>query len=272
MKKRGAIPRFFLFVNFTYIRYVKQILHKLAQIKMPKLSSINSFFIVIILVYLGFQSSNQQDMQKYILENPEVLMQSVNNYHEEQKKKQQENASDIIKQSADKVYKNPNDARIIKGTGKIKLVEFYDYSCGYCKKMSATVEQALNDYNDIEVIYKEMPILGPRSTMLAAASSTFYQMKPGKFLEFHKALFNLGNNISVDSIADFAQQYGADKHLFSEKINRILSDKKHYESNIRLAMSLGIQATPVTIVNNKLIPGYLNYDQFKNIIDSQYAN
>ena len=219
---------------------------------------------------MGFQSTNKDEYKEFILKNPEVIIESVNNYHEAKNAQQMESASDFIAKNYKVIYEDSRDARVKKGSGKIKIVEFFDYSCGYCRKMFDVLEKAFKENDDIEIVYKEFPILSKRSYILAVASSVFYNLKPNDFLAFHKDLFYLAENVSKEDLADLALKHGADKQAFSEKFDSVMSDKKYFEPSMKLAMELGVQATPVTIVNNKMIPGYVNYEQFAEVIKSQY--
>ena len=47
--------------------------------------------------------------------------------------------------------------------GPVTIVEFFDYACGYCKKVHATVDQLLAEDKKVRLIFKEYPILGQAS-------------------------------------------------------------------------------------------------------------
>ena len=49
------------------------------------------------------------------------------------------------------------------------LVEFFDYRCGFCKKAHGTVAQLLKDDPRIQVVYKDLPVLGEESVFAAKA-------------------------------------------------------------------------------------------------------
>ena len=60
--------------------------------------------------------------------------------------------------------------------GKVTLVEFTDYACGYCRGSVADVDALIAANPDLKVVVRELPILTPESAdaarMAIAGSST----------------------------------------------------------------------------------------------------
>ena len=47
--------------------------------------------------------------------------------------------------------------------GKVTIVEFYDYNCGYCKRAQDDMLALTAADPDLRFVLKEFPILGPDS-------------------------------------------------------------------------------------------------------------
>lgn len=81
----------------------------------------------------------------------------------------------------------------IKGgeNAKIKVVEFSDFECPYCKQATPTVNSVLEKYgDDISLEYRHYPLsFHPNADR--AAQSTECALEQGKFWQMHDKLFGL---------------------------------------------------------------------------------
>src|SRR5579863_4698196 len=70
----------------------------------------------------------------------------------------------------------------------LRIVEYFDYNCPYCKKIAPDLERLLAQDGKIALVYKEWPILGDVSVIAArAALAARWQ---GKYLAAHDALMH----------------------------------------------------------------------------------
>src|SRR5215218_4653927 len=112
----------------------------------------------------------QSIIRAYLETHPEVIREALQELEHRQaveaqtatKKKIGERAKEIYRASGDLVLGNPK--------GKITVVEFFDYNCGYCKKAIPEVEKLIQSDKDVRVVIKEFPILGPGSVFAAKAA------------------------------------------------------------------------------------------------------
>ena len=63
---------------------------------------------------------------------------------------------------------------------KITFVEFFDYSCGYCKMMFEDVKQIVKD-GKVRVIFRDFPILGESSLKAVKAALAIHLINPNKY-------------------------------------------------------------------------------------------
>ena len=87
-------------------------------------------------------SAIDEQVQKYLSNNPKVVVDALVNYREQEAKRMETNAQNAVTKNAKEILGNNNAPTMGNPNGNVILVEFLDYQCGYCKKMSTTVQSA----------------------------------------------------------------------------------------------------------------------------------
>ncbi len=125
----------------------------------------------------------EEVVRDYILENPEILPQAMENLSKKENAKQLAGIrDDVEKPFPGAILGNPE--------GKITLVEFTDYACGYCRQSVGDVEALLAEHPDLKIVIRELPILSPESS--EAARWALAAAEQGKYTAFHNAMFAAG--------------------------------------------------------------------------------
>lgn len=207
----------------------------------------------------------EQLIHDYILANPEVVLESVRAYDKRAKnaeiERQQENVvSHLGELHSGSPIVEPKD----KSVEPVTVVEFFDYRCGYCKKVEANVAE-LAHVPGVRIVYKDLPILGPESQL--AAQAALAADKQGQYSKFRQALLTAPPNFTQASIEKLAAEAGLDvarlkQDMVSTEIQAALA------SNRDLAEKLGVQATPTFVVGTNLVSGALTPDAFKSLIEA----
>ena len=201
-------------------------------------------------------------VRSYLLSNPEILEEMATRLQEKQLAQQSDDARKAIAANRAALERDPRDVVINPG-GKITVVEFYDYRCGYCKTIAPELAELVQENKDIRLVLKEFPIFGGASDLAARAALTPAGRAAG--LGFHQALME-ERNLNEATIARLAQAAGIRPEALSaarrdESITRHLADTR------RLAESLRIEGTPAFIVGDRLIPG-ADLEALKTAIDA----
>jgi protein-disulfide isomerase len=199
-------------------------------------------------------------------DHPEVVMQAVQELQKREQASAEAKSQDAIKTSHDKIY---TDADLPYGgnpKGDVTVVEFFDYQCGYCKMSEPSVEKLLGDDKNVRMIYKEFPILGPASTEAAKAAFAAAKQSKDKYLKFHSALMNKKEHLNDDIIYAAAKDTGLDveklkKDMASDAVNA------QVKAALDLGNAVGVRGTPMFIINDKVFPGALQYEQMKQAVD-----
>lgn len=110
----------------------------------------------------------------------------------------------------------------------------------------------LTEDKGVRLILKDLPVLGPAST-LGARALLAAQRQDG-YEKLRVALMRPGFVPSESSLATAAQNAGLDwSRLRQDMADPII--ERRLSANLSLARSLGIEGTPALIVGKELIPG-----------------
>ncbi len=204
----------------------------------------------------------EQIVREYILQHPEVLIESFRLYKEREQTAQKEQFKEAISASLTDLQQDPSSP--VTGTaGGVTVVEFFDYRCGYCKKAEGTIVKLLADHPDIHFVFKEFPILGPESTLAAKAGLAAH--KQSGYLKFHQALMTLTGPITMDAIAELAGRQGLDvpklkTDMESPEVQAILA------RNHELGHKVGVKSTPSFVIGSELVSGAIDAATFERLI------
>jgi protein-disulfide isomerase len=142
---------------------------------------------------------------------------------------------------------------------EVVLVEFYDYACPYCKASNPHVDRLVKENDDLRVVYRELPILGPDS--VSAARLSLAASKAGRFNRFHDALYAAGRPAPQTNAAA-AQAAG----IPAEPPNDPAIEAE-LRRNFQLAGQLGATGTPVFVVGDRVLNGAVGYDALKKAVE-----
>jgi protein-disulfide isomerase len=174
-----------------------------------------------------------------------------------------------VASNASQLFSSPHQVTLGDPDGKVTLVEFFDYSCGYCKRALPDMLNLLKDDPKLKVVLKEFPILGPGSVEAARVAIAVRMQDPGgqKYLAFHKELLGISGPASKDKALGAAKNQGLDmarlqQDIVSDEVSATLAE------DMKLAGTLGITGTPGYVVGNKVVIGAVGLDNLKGQIDS----
>lgn len=183
-------------------------------------------------------------VREYLLSHPEILPEAMDNLRRNEDAKQLAGVrGDVEKPFPGAILGNPN--------GKIVVVEFADYACGYCKKAVADLDALIAKNPEIKVVMRELPILSPQSA--DAAKMALAAGDQGKYAAFHKAMYDIGKP-DPQTIEAAAKVAGLDL----ERARKFVADPRleaEIERNMNLARQLGFSGTPSWVVGDRLVSG-----------------
>lgn len=148
----------------------------------------------------------------------------------------------------------------------IKLVEFYDFNCPWCRSANTQVQDLLRTNPDLRVGLVNNPILSPASAQAAKVELALLQTKGAASAHaLTDALYATPGRIDGPRALDVAERLGADRR----EIERV-ADGPEVRATLRrqmqLAASLGLVATPSFVIGGAAVLGYPGPNTLRRIV------
>ena len=143
-------------------------------------------------------------VKEYIMKNPKVIIESVNNFGKQQQVEEDKKASEAVGQHMDWLTKNKNHAEAGNPNGDVTIVEFFDYNCGYCKQALNDILTIMESDKNIRLVFVEIPILGESS--FEAARWALAANKQKLYLEYHISLMRHKGAFDNTILSDYAKK------------------------------------------------------------------
>lgn len=190
------------------------------------------------------------NVEQALNDNPEMIINAMQKYEQVQRDNALKEAKELLAQSADELYNNENDGVLGNAEGKVVLVEFFDFSCGYCHRIYPVLKNVVAKNSDLKLVVKPLAFLSPMSQYAAKASLAAKEQ--GKFAEVYSAIFEIKGPLTEAKIDEAAVLAGADleqlkKDMESEKVNQILADTSALASKVR------VSGVPTLVLNGEII-------------------
>src|ERR1700759_2821077 len=163
------------------------------------------------------------------------------------------------------VLRDPDHPVIGSPPGDIRIVEWFDVNCPYCRKIEPEMRQVVQDDGKVRLVLKDWPILGPVSvTASRMALACKYQ---DKYDKAHDAMIGVSSKLTEPRIYELLASAGvdvdrakADLATNAKAIDGMLA------RNNATAEGLGFPGPPSFIVGKFRVPGVLTMDQFEQVI------
>jgi len=185
------------------------------------------------------------------LENhPEMIISALQRYEQVQREAQLQEASRLFKTNIEALNNNANSPFVGPKDAKIVLVEFFDFSCGYCKRLAPAVEEIVKKNPDVKVVFKPITFVSPISKY--AAQAALAASEQGKFMEMYTVMLGAEGRLTEETINAMAEKIGLDMKKFkadvtSEKVQNAIKEVSD------LANKLQIRGVPTLVLNGTQI-------------------
>jgi protein-disulfide isomerase len=221
----------------------------------------NFFLFLSLLIFKNLSAQSfDEKIREFLLNNPEVILESIENYERKRLEESKRKSNEAIIENNTKLNDSSNGMFSGNANGKEIIIEFFDYNCSYCKKAHQDLIRISKNFPQVKIIYKNLPILSDQSKKLAEISLIIAKKNNKNFVKFHNFLLGKQGRIDDADVVNFLTKLGID---FKEIEQEFGGDYVSSEINkdLKLAQQLALQGTPAFIVKNKLIFGYVGYDE-----------
>jgi len=216
-------------------------------------------------ININDRAAVEELVRRYILEHPEVIIESVQRFEKRKQEAERAHQRAILASLRDDIENSPTSPVTGNPEGDVTVVEFFDYRCGYCKRVLPAIQELLRTDGGVRYVFKEFPILGPDSVVAARAAVAAWKIDPEKYVAFHTDLMASRGALSEQRVLDMAQRIGFDP----EQLLRAMEDPAvdaELQGNIALGGRIGVRGTPAFIIGGRLVPGAIDLEQMRRLI------
>jgi protein-disulfide isomerase len=202
-------------------------------------------------------------VRQYLLENPQVLVDALTAYQQRQRVAEEERQQQAVVAHRAALNEDPSTPVLGNPAGDVVIVEFFDYRCGYCRRVVRDLRDVVEKDGKVRLVMKEFPILGPAS--IQAARAALASVKQGKYEAYHYALMTQPGDMSDPHLMEVAKMVGLD-------VDQLKTDMESDEieamirRNHALAEALSIGGTPAFVFGDTLVPGAIDAETMRRLI------
>jgi protein-disulfide isomerase len=235
-----------------------------------KLKTLLSATALSLVVALGaFSPANAFDdaqkkeigdiVKSYLIEHPEVLIEVQHALEKKQDDARMAQAKVAVDQNHDAIFNSSSDFSLGNPKGKVTIVEFFDYNCGYCKRAIPDMDAIIKNNPDVRFVLKEFPILGEDSVAAHRVAYAFHQIAPAKYGQFHRELLGGEERATEGRALEVAASLGVSEEQIAAEMQKA-SNEASVKQAYALAHKLGITGTPSYILGDEAIFGAVGAD------------
>jgi len=173
---------------------------------------------------------------------------------------------------------NTNDVPSLgPSNAPVTVVEYADLQCPACALLHEFLEkELLPKYGDkVRVIFKEFPLpMHDWSTSAAVANECAYQINPSVFPRYRTLVFANQNVINASNVRERLLALGDDAGVDRSRLAACIDSKaslSRVEAARQEGEDLGVNKTPTTFVNGRIIVGLASHATFDQIVDEALA-
>lgn len=218
-------------------------------------------------------SELEQQVLEIIRNNPEVILESVQNYQEQQRQQQQQSQQQSLQSvitAADFLEGAP---QLGAEEGSLMLVEFSDFECPFCQKVVADLKTFVDkNQAEITLAYKHLPLDQIHDEATPAASAAWAAQQQGQFWPYHDRLFENQARLGEALYREIAQDLGLDLAQF-DRDRQSDTAKAAIRKDLTTAQQLQLNGTPTFILfpvanpeKAQVFSGALTVSQFEEVL------
>lgn len=204
----------------------------------------------LVMCILCCNKNKSVDVAETLSNNPEIIVNAMQNYEQKMRENALAQAQKLIDENIEAINNNPDSPVVGNKDGKVTVVEFFDFSCGYCHRLYPTLKNIIAKNPDVKLVLKELSFVAPVSNY--AAKAALAANNQGKYAEVWEALMTNNGPLTEAKVDELAVKAGVDLEqmkadMNSDKINQIMKDTSD------LAAKIQVNGVPALVINGKMV-------------------
>jgi protein-disulfide isomerase len=193
----------------------------------------------------GSQDLNQA-IEDYLIEHPSKIREALELAAQQEQEEALKRVAENYKSNWKELSEADNSPFIGPKDAKITIVEFFDFNCGYCKRLAPELMKVIKNNKDVKFVFKPVTFLGSMPIAKAALAAN----KQGKFLEVYEAFLTHDGQVTSEVIDEILKKAGLDVKKTKEIME---SDeiKKALSAIAELSQKVEVRGVPTLIINGE---------------------
>ena len=206
--------------------------------------------VALVMCIICCNDKKSASVEEVLKNNPGLVAQALQDYEAQAREEAQRKVRELIASETEALNNNPNDGVLGNPNGKIVLVEFFDFSCGYCHRLYPAIKGVIAKNPDLKVVAKTLTFVSPISKY--AAKAALAAKEQGEYAEAYTALFEFKGRLTEEKVIEAIAATGVDVEklkadMESEKVQKTLREMSE------LAGKLQISGVPTLVMNGKIV-------------------
>ena len=191
------------------------------------------------------------------------MIEAIREFQARQEAQERELRRQVISELGAELHADPESPSYGNEQGDVVIVEFFDYRCGFCRRMTDPLFEAVEADAGVRWVFKEFPVLGAESEL--AARAALASRKQGKYVEFHRVLMSGPASFNEAILAQLARSVGMDP-LQLRKDMEDPAIVAALRRNAEIAEQIGIRGTPAFLINDQFYGGAMSAENLAQAI------
>lgn len=195
-------------------------------------------------------------------EKPQIIVDAMQKYQDDMREAAEKEAQKALESHIDEINSDASAPSIGPKDAKVVVVEFFDFSCGYCKRLAPELAKVIAGNADVKFIFKPLSFLAPISAYQAKAAMAAHQQ--GKFVDFYKKA--MAERLNETQTDELAKSLGLDMDQYKKDMNS-KETAENLEKISQLAEAIKVHGVPTVLINGKLVQT-MSADDLQNAINA----
>lgn len=187
-----------------------------------------------------------QAIEDYLMNNPGIVREALTLADQQAQIEAQKRVAINYKNNIKELNNSENSPFVGPKDAKVTIVEFYDFNCGYCKRLAPELMKVIKANKDVKFVFKPVTFLGSMEIAKAAMAAN----EQGKFLEVYEAFMTHDGPVNAEAIDEVLTNAGVDlakakEDMESDKIKKALS------AITELSQKVEVRGVPTLIINGE---------------------
>ena len=210
----------------------------------------------------GTTQNVNQAIEDYLMNNPSKVREALELAARQEQEEAQKRIAENYKNNWKELSSADNSPFVGPKDAKITIVEFFDFNCGYCKRLAPELMKVIKDNKDVKFVFKPVTFLGSIQTAKAALAAN----KQGKFIEVYEAFLTHNGQVTSEVIEEVISKAGLDvaktkEIMESDEIKKALADITE------LSHKVEVRGVPTLIINGEALQA-IEQGPIQNAIDA----